>query len=255
MTGPNPSFRSARSPRARRIARLAAVVSVAAIAIPARLVPVEGGGVAIAPGVVFDRGRNEVRIVARVACNSGFLEQLVCLAGTREHESLLSIEVPPSLVHAGLLAIGLEPGHPGRWWSDADGSLRKEAPSGPEVEATVRRIRGNLVEEVDLRSWTEADDGSCLASPLVFAGSEIRPNPPSLVRIRGPGEHYVADFSGSVIGLATFGDELIATGTVHPHRDDVAAPAYRSRTDAMPGPGTAVTLIIRPIPRPSDSVP
>jgi hypothetical protein len=255
VTDSRTHVRPARTFRSVRLARMAAAVSVVAIAVPASVVPVDAEGVAIAPGVVVDRERNEVRVAARVACNVGFLEQLVCLQGTREHESLLSIAVPPSSVHAGLLALGLEPGHPGRWRSDTDGSLVTQPPAGPEVEAFVRQIRGNLIREAALRSWTEADDGSSLASPLVFAGSEIRPNPPSLARIRGPGEHYVADFSGSVIGLATFGDEMIAVGTVHPHRDDVAAPVYRCRTGAMPAPGTAVTLIIRPTPRPSDSVP
>jgi len=196
--------------------------------------------------VVVDRPRGEFRVVARVASTSGFLEQLVCLAGTREHESLLSTAVPPSVIHAGLLALGLEPGRPGRWWTDESGELVREPPSGPELEAFVRRIRGGRVREFPLRSWTSADDGSSLASPLGFAGSEFRPNPPSLARILGPGEHYVADFSGSVIGLATFGDELIAVAEVHPHREDVAAPMYRSRTEAMPGPGTPVTLILRP---------
>lgn len=193
--------------------------------------------------------------MARVATDRGFLEQLVCLEGTREHESLLSIAVPPSLVHAGLLVLGLEPGHPGRWTAAEDGTVSADPPVGPPVEAFVRRIRGGKMWEMPLRAWTVAPDGSALSTPLLFAGSEIRPNPPSLARIRGPGEHYVADLTGSVVGLVTFGDELIAPLEVRPDRAETSAPIWQARTESMPAPGTAVTLILRPVTMPEVSLP
>lgn len=252
---PRHKFFPVGGPRAVQRARLVAAVALAAVAVPASPVPVQGGGVQIVPGLTVDRDRNEVRIVARVACHQGFLEQLVCLAGTREHESLLSIAVAPSGVHAALLALGLEPGHPGRWSASDGGGVATAAPEGPEIEAFVRRIRGSRVVEIPLRTWTSGPDGLAFAPPLVFAGSEIRPNPPSLARLRGPGEHYVADLTGSVIGLVTFGDEVIAPIAVHPDRAEVAEPIYAARTEAMPLPGTAVTLVLRPAASAFRSVP
>lgn len=246
MTGsPERPFRPSASRRRTGAARVAFVVVTVAFAWPAGWIPVSPSGASIAPGLVVDRERPELRIVARVAADRGFLEQLVCLQGTREHESLLSISVPPSLVHAGLLALGLEPGRPGRWWL-ADGTLQVDPPEGPVVEPFVRRIRGGRTDEFPLRRWTVSADGSSFDSPIVFAGSEIKPNPPSLARFRGPGEHYVADLTGSVVGLVTFGDELLAPRFVHADRAEVEPPTYQARTEAMPAPGTAVTLILRP---------
>lgn len=227
--------------------RVLAIALAAVAAAAGGRVPVQGGGATIAPGLVVDRDRGEVRVVARVAADRGFLEQLVCLAGTREHESLLSIEVAPSLVHAALLALGLEPGQPGRWVADDQGGFRVALPTGPGVEAFVQRIRGERRLETPLRTWTVGPEGSHFPDPLVFAGSQIRPNTPSLARIRGPGEHYVADLTGSVVGLVTFGDEVIAPAEVRPDRVELAEATWQARTDVMPLPGTAVTLVLRPV--------
>jgi hypothetical protein len=38
-------------------------------------------------------------------------------------------------------------------------------------------------------------------------------------------------------------------------RADVDAPAWQARTGAMPAPGTAVTLVIRPLRRPQEVAP
>ena len=76
--------------------------------------------------------------------------------------------------------------------------------------------------------------------PWVFGGSELRPNPPGME----PGEHYVADMTGSVIGLVTFGDEVIGFSRVIADQTEVAAPEWTVATDRVPPMGTPVTLII-----------
>ena len=104
-------------------------------------------------GVVVDQGAREVRVPAVVAIDVGWLEQVVCTQGTREHESLLMVDVPPSEVHAALMLIGLEPGRPGTWVFEENESgtprLRRIAPEGDLVEVRVahRNQEGVLVEE------------------------------------------------------------------------------------------------------------
>ena len=78
--------------------------------------------------------------------------------------------------------------------------------------------------------------------PWVFAGSRIRSNTKSM----GPGEHYVADRTGSIVGIVTFGDEVIAYDEVLSDKVDVDAPEWQANTAAMPVPGTRVQLVIRP---------
>jgi len=212
--------------------------------VPSPSVP-EGTPRRLAPGLVVDRARGEVRVLGRVAAVAGFLEQLACLEGTREHEALVSTPTRPSGIHAGLLLLGLVPGEPGSWTVDPDGSLVVREPHGPEIGVFVRFPRGGRVREVPLVEWVEGLEGERWAAPLVFAGSLVRPNPPSLARILGPGEHYVADLTGSLVGLATFGDETVAPVPVLPDRAEVAAPRWRARTAAMPASGTPVTLVFR----------
>jgi uncharacterized protein (AIM24 family) len=61
----------------------------------------------------------------------------------------------------------------------------------------------------------------------------------------GPGEHYVADFTGSVVGLVTFGDEVIAYDDVIADKVDVDPAAWVAWTERMPPEGTRVELLIR----------
>ena|GEM_PF-492046 len=199
-----------------------------------------------------DRSKSQVIIRAQVAARNGWLEQLVCKAGTREHESLLAVEAPPKLIHAALLAAGFTAGAPGSWVEMAPDSsgravLRFEPPTGAPLDIRVRwEVDGKAIEcaicdwvrGVGAGAGQDAPVFSC--GRFVFAGSRVRVNPPSL----GPGEHYVADYTGSVIGLVTFGDEVVAYEEVIPDRIDIAPAAWEAWTDRMPPEGTAVELII-----------
>ena len=61
----------------------------------------------------------------------------------------------------------------------------------------------------------------------------------------GPGEHYVADESGSIIGLVTFGDEVIGFSRVLADQDAVQEPEWEVNTAAIPPMGTSVTLVLK----------
>ena len=195
----------------------------------------------LAPGIVVDRTAGEVRVEAEVAADRGWLEQAVCKAGTREHESLLAVIVAPSSIHAALLLIGLEPGAPGEWRAAPDGSgaVQRNSPSGSPLELWVRTSAGDM----PLSSWIHdpVHGHSFPVQPWVFAGSRVRSNTKSM----GPGEHYVADRTGSVVGIVTFGDETIACTSVLSDQAELDAPAWQANSERMPEPGTRVELLIR----------
>ena len=198
--------------------------------------PISLGG-----GMTIDRTAREVRIEAEVACTSGWLEQAVCRAGTREHESLLVINLPPNRVHAALLLIGLQPGQPGRWEQLPDGaSVRRFPPEGDAVDAWVE-VAGT---RVPLSSWIrDPVRGRWFPEqPWVFAGSRMRQLPPE----RGGGEQYVADATGSVIGIVTFGDEVVSFREVLSDKVETDAPEWQAATERMPEAGTRVTLVLTP---------
>jgi hypothetical protein len=231
---------------------VAIMLAVVALAVPGCAAPLapapspepaaSPSTIVLGPGLVVDRIAREIRVEAEVACDRGWLEQAACKAGTREHESLLAIAVTPSRIHAAILLLGIEPGQPGEWKPAADGSdaVVRVAPSGAPLALAVRTAAG----EVPLSSWiTEPVKGRAFpAQPWVFAGSRIRSNTKSM----GPGEHYVADRTGSIVGLVTFGDEVIAYDEVLSDKVDVDAPEWQANTPVMPAPGTRVQLVIRP---------
>ncbi len=194
--------------------------------------------VRLAPGLEVDLAGREVRVAAQAALDEGWLEQAVCLAGTREHESLLVVETSPRLVHAALLLLGLEPGAPGGWRLEPDGTtLIREAPRGAGLELLVRR---EGAADEPLTSWATTAEGERLPEqPWVFAGSVLDVG-------RDGEEIYRAEFSGSVAGLVTFGDEVIAFESVHSDQVDLEPAPFRVRAGTPPTPGTPVTLVIRP---------
>lgn len=190
-------------------------------------------------GVVVDLDGGRVLVPAVVSLEQGWLEVIACIAGTREHESIVVINATPSVIHAGLLLAGAKPGRPGGY----DPATGKPVP--PE---------GDGIDV--LLEWIDPDGGSkrsCKITELidsvtrveeleyVFAGSRVAPNPPSL----GPGEHYVADYAGTVVGLATFGDELIAAREVRSPEESIDPPAWKIRHGMLPPEGTEVEMVLK----------
>ena len=74
----------------------------------------------------------------------------------------------------------------------------------------------------------------------VFAGSSFAENPEWM----GSGKHYVADLTGSIIGLVTFGDEVIGYERVMSDQEAVEPTQWRVNTGHLPPVGTPVTVIL-----------
>jgi len=170
----------------------------------------------------------------------------VCSPSTREHESLVVARARPSNIHAALLMAGFEPGKPGHWTYDNDKFAIVE-PKGEKLAVLVRYQKNGTTVEEDIGKWIRApatekkDPKPFPREPFVFGGSAMERNPPGTP----PGEHYVADMSGSIIGLVTFGDEMIGFSKVMSDQESVQEPEWEVNTEAVPPVGTAVTVIIR----------
>jgi hypothetical protein len=196
----------------------------------------------LAEGLVVFPDSHSVEIKATTCLKSGFLEQVACSPQTREHESLLVVEVKPSSIHAGLLLAGFVPGKPGSWKYENE-TFSFVPPTGDAVTILARYERDGRTVEEPIRHWIR-DARNHRPFPdesWIFGGSAFATNPQWM----GPGEHYVADMTGSIIGLVTFGDEMIGLGEVIPDQADVQEPEWEVDPDRVPAVGAAVTLIIR----------
>jgi hypothetical protein len=201
---------------------------------------------ALTPLVRVDRDARMVEFDAVAVLDVGFLEQLVCMVGTREHESIFAFEGKPSEVHAALLVVGAEPGRPGRWREVAlaDGSVTIEGvpAEGTEVALEVELPDGSVrpIEWFMRASPISSTTNAAPPSRFVFAGSRFLRNP------RTQEERYAADGSGSLVGLVTFGDETIGAVEVIPDSAQAAAPVWEVFSERVPAPGTRVKIRARP---------
>jgi hypothetical protein len=216
--------------------------------------PAPSAGPIITPfdGVVVRTAERVVEVEAVVVLQLGWLEQVVCSAGTREHESLLVPRASPSQLHAALLMAGFVPGRPGRWTRASDGALVLEPPEGDPLEIHVRFTGPDGTTVVEpIRSWIReaGEDGIPFpGDPWIFCGSVVEPNPEWM----GPGQHYLADITGSVVGLVTFGDEVIGFAQVIADREEVRVREWEAVPGRVPEPGTLVWLLIEPYDAPND---
>jgi len=201
----------------------------------------------LAPGVRVRPAlpTGEVEIDAIVVLDAGWLEQVACSPGTREHEALVVIEAPAHVVHAALLAAGFVPGRPGRWSYDEETGFQFVAPAGSPLRILVRRLDEGPEAYESINAWiiAEGDERTLPDDPFVFAGSAFAP------AVSWDGsvgeEQYVADVTGSVIGLVTFGDEVIGYSRVYADQSDVAPQEWIADSSRVPPIGTPVVLLIR----------
>lgn len=196
--------------------------------------------IAVSPHLRVDRALHTVEVDGFISLNAGLLEQIACKRGTREHESIFVPSSRPSEIHAAMLLAGFEPGRPGSWRARVDGTAELVPPTGDEVEVLLRvetpEFRPIALFLRDARSGQRFPEGA-----FVFAGSSFAPNPPSF----GPGEHYVADWTGSIVGIVTFGDEVIAWRDVIPDQAEIAEPIWQANPLYLPAPGTPATMLLR----------
>jgi hypothetical protein len=102
---------------------------------PARLVKLNKQGT-----VLLDPFGKRLLLKTKVCLTDGVLEMLVCQEGTKEHESILSIDARSYVVHAGLLALGAKPGRPIQFVP------KFSPPTGQEIDifVTWRDKRGEI---------------------------------------------------------------------------------------------------------------
>ena len=143
--------------------------------------------------VWIDRERGEVVVGGRVALDDGLLEFFACPRGTKEHESVVAVAASARLVHAALLAIGLEPGKPVSF----DPEYRPA--TGPRIRVTMRWTDADgAVQEADARGWIRnTRTGKALETDWVFAGSAFWTDPAD------GREYYQAD-GGDLLCVSNF---------------------------------------------------
>jgi len=184
--------------------------------------------------VRVDRARRQVIIDAKVCLQRGFLEFLLCTEGTKDHESLLTTKVPPSSLHAALLALGLAPGLPARWTTPAGNKPVFSPPKGAMLEITLRwkdakgRTRTAAATDWLLAAGTKKKPP---ATRWVFVGSDFLDD-----------GRYWADVEGHHISLANFASSVI--DVPFESSDKQAFLEFAANPQTVPAKGTAVEVVL-----------
>ncbi len=218
------------------------------------------------PGMLIDLQKKCVDLEATICLDHGFLELVACTKGSKEHESIVSINARPMHVHTALLLLGATNGNPAmrkpvneektRWVhlpprgdlidvflvvKNSDDKL-VERPISDFISRSKDRIDENgLVDDHPKDDKTDKADK--FPHTFLFAGSHLHD-----AKNNGP-RQYLADQSGHVISIATFGDELLCL-PFHQSKENGSL-TWRVDPTHLPKVGTKVTLRLRPQAKPA----
>lgn len=183
--------------------------------------------------VWIDVPGRRVIVGGRVALAAGPIEVFACPEQTKEYEAIVAARAPARLVHAALLAIGLEPGHPVSFDPDY------VAATGPAVTVTLRwRDADGTVRESRGQDWVRnARTGAALDVDWVFAGSSFWQDPSD------GSEVYEAD-QGDLICVSNFPTATLDLPIESSQtNEELLFEAFEGR---VPAKGTEIEMILAP---------
>lgn len=185
--------------------------------------------------VWVDVERQRVIVGGKVCLNRGMLEMFACPRGTKEHESIVSLNAKAYEIHAALLAVGAKPGRPVRYqpeYQAAEGEVIK-------VDVQWRDAEGKP-HSVPAQQWIrQVKSGEPMAQDWVFAGSGFWKDTAT------GKEHYLAE-GGEVICVSNFGTALLDL-PIQSSQDN-ADLMFEAFTDHIPPLETPVRVILSRVP-------
>ena len=184
-----------------------------------------------ADDVWIDRQRGEVVVGGGIALDRGVIEVFACPRGSKEHEAVVATDAPARLVHAALLAIGLEPGSPVSY--DPDYVPAR----GPVVRVRVRwrDATGVAHDRPAQELIRDTRTGRPLDADWVFAGSVFWRDP-------ADGREYYQGDGGDLICVSNFPTATLDLPIESSQAND--ALLFEVFAERVPPRGTPVELVL-----------
>lgn len=181
--------------------------------------------------VWVDPQAKEVVVGGEIVLDKGPIEFFACPEKTKEHESIVATRSTARLVHAALLAIGLEAGKPVSF------DPEYVAASGPPVRVRMRWTDADgKAQTTDARNWIRnTSTGEAMAEDWVFAGSLFWTNPTD------GKEYYQAD-GGDLICVSNFPSAMLDLPVESSQSNE--ALLFEAFEGRVPPKGTPVDLIL-----------
>lgn len=181
--------------------------------------------------VWLDPVRKEVVVAGTVVLDRGPIELFACPKGTKEHEAVIAVDSKAQIVHAGLLAIGLEPGSPVSF------DPEYTAAEGPAVRIRLRwKDAGGKPREADARQWIrDTRTNQPLASDWVFVGS-------SFWKDESTGEEFYQADGGDLVCVSNFPTATLDLPISSSQSNE--ALVFEAMEGSVPPKGTEVEMIL-----------
>ncbi len=181
----------------------------------------------------IDPAEKTVIVEGEVALREGMLEMFACTRNTKEHESIISANTKAYLVHAALLSLGAETGHPVRFQPEY------VPPAGTEIEVLVRYLDDKgKAQTARAQDWIkDRKTGKPMAYPFVFGGSSFYTDPDTKKR------YYQAE-QGDFVCVANFGSAMLDIPVKSSKSNEELE--FEAITKSIPPLGAPVHLVFKP---------
>ena len=182
--------------------------------------------------VWIDKKNRRVIVDGYVSLREGFLEMLACLAGTKEHESILGVRSKAQTVHAALLAVGAKSGHPVQF------RPKFAPPTGTEIEIELQWLddKGKW-QKARAQDWIrDSKTKKPMTQPWVFAGSGFWKDEQGK-------DFYMAE-SGDFICVSNFTTAMLDIPIESSQSNEGLL--FEANTEKIPPLGTPVRIVLTP---------
>lgn len=187
-------------------------------------------------GVQYLAEQRRVEIAGWVNMQKGLVEVFACAPEGKTHEAVVVLDCVPSGLHAGLLALGLEPGTPVEVGTEGEYKL----PTGDRVQVRVRWTGADGNEHtVRAEDWVRNEKEGRPMKPgaWIFAGSFMQP-----VSDNPEESTYAANYVKSLVTTYHDASSILE----NPHSEGVDDTVYYANEKAVPAVGTPVTVVFVP---------
>jgi len=187
-------------------------------------------------GIKINYVERQVEVQGEVILREGPLELFAyCKApAPKEHESIVLVKARPQRIFMALGLIGATPGVTMRWNPETQ-TLRE--PTGDPIDVQIRYFDGKRDRRVAATEWM-LDASKRKPMPRthwIFCGSE-----------RSDSGEFAANMEGTLVTVVDFTTSVL--GLPQRHSDADAELWLMANPEVIPPVGTAVSLILRPLP-------
>lgn len=186
-------------------------------------------------------GTHRVLFVAEVCMREGPLEVFVCKKRTKEHESVLRVDMDAQFLHATLIAAGAKPGKPVQWVKPDTLEPQYKPASGTKIDVQIHYKKDGKLHTHAAQEWVnDLKTKKPMSYSWVFAGSRFADNfdDPKAAK------YYCAN-NGEVIGISNFPDSMLDI-PVEIGKDDGSL-VFEANDKKIPPLGSKVWVIMSPV--------